>query len=66
MEELDAANWMIFGNRSFRLDQRNIITAALQVYSLCQSFIRIPTCEREGTWSNAFKGFQKPLLQGLC
>lgn len=31
MEDLDAANWMVFGNRDFRLDQRNIIKAAMQV-----------------------------------
>ena len=31
MDDLDYANWMVFGNRSFRLDQHNIIKAALQV-----------------------------------
>ncbi|KAK9859852.1 hypothetical protein WJX84_001189 [Apatococcus fuscideae] len=40
MDDLDYANWMVFGNRSFRLDQHNIIKAALQGQDL---FVLMPT-----------------------
>ncbi|KAK9840154.1 hypothetical protein WJX74_004247 [Apatococcus lobatus] len=40
MDDLDAANWMVFGNKAFRLDQRNIIKAAMQGQDL---FVLMPT-----------------------
>ncbi len=41
MDEMDAANWLIFGNKAFRLDQRNIIKAALQVISFSHSLFSL-------------------------
>ena len=42
MDELDAANWLVFGNRNFRLDQHNIIKAALQVIRCTAGFDFLP------------------------
>ncbi|KAI3994695.1 hypothetical protein MKX01_002311 [Papaver californicum] len=39
-EELEANNWKVFGNRSFRLNQREVINATM---SGCDVFVLMPT-----------------------